>query len=118
MESRLDENGGPDLFGVGSNQFHRNIRSAAPTHDDRRLPGDVIDELRRVAGVDPYVWGAVRRPAMPTAVVTDDLVGAGEGILNVSPNFQHPKSAMDEQNRRTVATHLVGDVAALDRKDL
>jgi hypothetical protein len=85
MERRLDQNSGSDLFGMATNQLHHNTRPGAPTHDDRRFSGEVLDERRRVAGVDPYVRRAVRRPAMPTAVVTDDLVSLGEGILNVTP---------------------------------
>src|SRR5680860_1285045 len=118
MEYRFDEYSGFDLFGVGTNEFHRNTRPTAPTHDDRRFCGDVLDEPRRVAGVDPHVRRGVRRPPVSTAVVADDLVGGGEGILNVAPYLQHSEGAMDEQNRRSIAAHPVGKLASIDRKDL
>jgi hypothetical protein len=117
MEDRFDENSGFDLFGAGSDQLHRNSRPAAPTDDDRRFCGDVLDEPRHVAGVDPHVRRAVRRPPVSTAVVADDLVGGGEGILNVTPYLQHSEGAMDEQNGRTIAAHAVGEFASIHRKD-
>ena len=55
---------------------------------------------------------------MPPAVVADDLVGGGEGILNVIPYLQHPEGAMDEENRRTGAAYPVGEFASIDRKGL
>src|SRR5680860_336059 len=117
MEHRFDENSGPDLLGVGPDQLHRDSRTATPTHDDGWFCGDALDELHRVAGVDPHVRRAIRRPPMPTAVVADDPVGRGEGLLDVTPYLQHSEGAMDEQNRRTIAAHPVGELASIDRKD-